>query len=100
MGFAKEWKLGPVGKFSGKALIKFSENTLRFIGIVWLITCLLLLASTGAYYFQQDWFWLIGIVAIIFSQTLVIIYWPDAKWATIMNVIISIIIICGWSGCL
>jgi hypothetical protein len=93
MGFVKEWKLGPIGKLSGKTIIPFSENTARFVGVLWLATCVLMLAATIAYYSRKDWFWIVGIAGLIVSQTLIIIYWIDAKWGTVVNLLILVVVI-------
>lgn len=93
MGFVKEWKLGPVGKLSGKTIFQFSENIARFVGVLWLAACALLLAATIAYYSRKDWFWIIGIAGLIVSQTLIIIYWQDAKWGTAVNLILLVIVL-------
>jgi hypothetical protein len=88
MGFAKEWKLGPVGRFSGKTMLHVSDNATRAIGTLWFMACVLLLISTLAYYSRKDWFWIIGVAALLVSQTLIIIYWRDAKWATVFNIVL------------
>lgn len=93
MGFAKEWDLAPDGIFSGKTLIQLSGNSSRFVGVLWLTACALLLASTFAYYTQKDWFWMIGIAGLVVSQALIILYWQDAKWGTIVNAILLLVVI-------
>jgi hypothetical protein len=93
MGFVKEWQLGPIGKLSGKTIIPFSENTSRVIGVLWLTACVLMLAATIAYYSRKDWFWIIGIAGLIVSQTLIIIYWTDAKWGTVVNLLLLVVVI-------
>jgi hypothetical protein len=93
MGFAKEWNLGPDGRFSGKTLVALSETSAKFVGTLWFIACLLLLISTISYYTQKNWFWIPATTGLILSQALIILYWQDAKWGTIVNVIILIAII-------
>lgn len=93
MGFAKEWNLGPDGRFLGKTIIHLSENTSKFAGVLWFITCMLLLVATYGYYSRKDWFWIVGIAGIVISQMLIILYWPDAKWGTIANVILLVLIV-------
>lgn len=93
MGFGKEWNLGPVGKFIGKTVILIPGNALKVIGILWFLACLLLLLSAWTYYFGKDWFWITGLTALITSQALVILYWPEAKWGTIINFFLLIIVI-------
>jgi hypothetical protein len=92
-GFTKEWDLGPDGRFAGKTIIHLSGGASRFVGVLWLITCFLLLASTFAYYYQKEWFWIIGIAGLSMSQILIVLYWPDAKWGTIVNIVLLSIIL-------
>ena len=93
MGFSGEWKLGPNGRFFGKTIIDLSENTSKLVGVLWLLTCILLLLSTFAYYSRKEWFWIVGIAGLAISQTLIVLYWPDAKWGTIVNAILVLVIL-------
>jgi hypothetical protein len=88
MGFLKEWKLSEIKELSGKTIIPLSENLSKFIGAFWLIVCLLFLASGTAYLFKKEWWWMIAVIGIILSQALIILYWQDAKFGTIANIII------------
>lgn len=93
MGFAKEWNLGPNGRFSGKTLLVLSENGAKFVGTLWFIACLLLLISTISYYTEKSWFWMPASAGLLLSQGLIILYWQDAKWGTIANIIILVAIV-------
>jgi len=93
MGFMKEWNLGPVGSLSGKTIVQFSENALRFIGLLWLFACLVLLASAVMYYMNKDWSRITATAGLVISQMLIILYWRDAKWGTLFNVILLFIIL-------
>jgi hypothetical protein len=93
VGFMKEWKLGPIGIFSGKTIVQFSESTLRFVGLVWLLACFVLLASAVTYYMDKDWYWIAATTGLIVSQTLIVLYWRDAKWGTLLNVILLCFIV-------
>jgi hypothetical protein len=93
VGFVREWNLRPIGAHSGKTLIHLSNATAKFAGLLWLFACLLILAATVGYYSRKDWFWGIGIVAIALSQILILVYWSDAKWGTVSNVILSIVVV-------
>jgi hypothetical protein len=88
MGFAKEWDLAPTGRFSGKTLFPLSKNVSKIIGILWLLTCILLIAATVAYYSAKDWFWVIAVAGLLISQALIIIYWQNAKWGTLANILV------------
>jgi len=92
MGFMREWKLGPAGRFSGKTIVQFSDHALHIIGLLWLLACILMLFSGFAYYLRIEWWWMTAAGGLIVSQTLIILYWPDAKWGTIFNVLLLFII--------
>nr|MBI1232315.1 hypothetical protein [Cytophagales bacterium] len=61
------------------------------MGIFWLITGITFLAYGGVYLSGSRYAWLLGFVAVVFSQVLVILFWQDAKFGTIPNVLILLI---------
>ena len=91
MGFAREWKLGPAGKFADKPLIHVSDNGLKMLGILWLLACVLFIAASALYYIRKDYFWTPATLGLLLSQSLIILYWHDAKWGTVVNVLILVI---------
>jgi hypothetical protein len=93
LGFVKEWNLGRVGKFTEHASIHFSHSTSKVIGTLWVVACVLLLMSAFGYFSRKDWFWIVGVAGLIISQALIIIYWQDAKWGTVINVMLLIALI-------
>jgi hypothetical protein len=63
----------------------------------WLVACLLFICCAASFYFGKVWWWLPAVIAVILSQALVIIYWKDAKWGTVANLIILIGVIVGYA---
>lgn len=59
-------------------------------GGVWLLTSSLFLVSALTFLWDKNYWWIIGLVAILLSQVLVIVYWKDAKFGTLANVILLI----------
>lgn len=98
LGFVKEWNLAPVSNLSGKTLIAITGVTAKITGTLWLIATLLLIATAVFYLMQKEWYWLPGFLAIIISQTLIIIYWQDAKYGTIANMTILAGLIIAFSA--
>ncbi|MBS1493319.1 MAG: hypothetical protein JST55_07410 [Bacteroidetes bacterium] len=90
MGFVNQWNIKKISQFTGVTLFPVSESLSKILGIVWLITALLFVIAATGFSFGKDWWSVIGIVAIIISQLLIIIYWKDAKAGTIANSIIFI----------
>ena len=98
MGFLKEWKLSTISQLSG--VISLSKNAALVAGAGWLVACLLFLITLVSYYPGKGWWWMPAVAAITVSQLLIIIYWKDAKWGTIANVIIfigAVIAIAQWN---
>jgi hypothetical protein len=87
-GFVKEWQLARINELDGKTLFPISGGLAKIMGVVWLLTCLLFLVSAGACLLRKDAWWMIAICAVIISEILIIIYWQDAKFGTIANVIV------------
>ena len=56
-------------------------------GLFWLVASILIILSTIFYAFNLSIFWLIGIMAIIVSQSLIFSRWRQARFGTIINVI-------------
>ena len=90
MGFAKAFNLAELSQLS-KAISKFS-------GLMWLSAALLFLTTLVLLVLKSDTWWMFGVAAIIISQIVIINSWSDAKWGTIANIIILILIILAFSG--
>ncbi len=88
LGFVKEWQLAQIKQLTGKTLIPLSGMLSKTVGLFWLIGGLLFIFSVAMYLVRKEWWWMIAAVAIIFSQTLIIIYWQDARFGSFVNIII------------
>ncbi|MGB3343214.1 MAG: DUF6544 family protein [Aequorivita sp.] len=75
-----------------------SQPISKPFGIIWLLTFILLAAAAFLLSVQSNYWWLIGLVGVIISQFLIVIYWSDAKFGTILNVIILISITLAYSS--
>jgi len=86
LGFLKAFKL--------VELNALSQSISKAQGVTWLITTILLIASSILLLKQQKYWWIVGLVAILVSQYLLIQQWSDAKFGTFLNVfILSTIIV-------
>lgn len=93
IGFAKEWNIGSQGELTENAFINLNGTSSRFAGTLWLITGLLFLAAAVLYLFRKEWFWMPAALALLTSQTLIIIYWQDARYGTIVNLVLLFVVI-------
>ncbi|NIA30849.1 MAG: hypothetical protein GWP06_13165, partial [Actinobacteria bacterium] len=92
LGFVKEWQLAQVSQLTGATLFPLSGNLSKVAGLLWLLAFILFVVSSSAYLLGQDIWWMVAFWALLISQILIIIYWPDAKFGTIANIIIFIVV--------
>jgi hypothetical protein len=98
LGFVKEWQISNVKQLTGKTLFEISGLMAKTVGLFWLLATLLFVVSASAYLLKQDWWWIIASVALVLSQVLIIIYWQDARFGTIANIIVLIACILAYGS--
>jgi len=74
-----------------------SQPISKTFGIIWLLTFVLFAITTALSIAQSNYWWIIGIIGVILSQFLIINYWSDAKFGTILNLIILVSTIIAYS---
>ncbi len=78
-----------VAKASGIVEVKELTHPIsKPAGVAWLVAALLLLTSALLFILGEGLWWIVGIPAVILSQTLIFQFWSDAKFGTIANVLI------------
>ncbi len=92
LGFIKAYELASIAQLT--------QSVSRPAGILWLLTTMLFIASALCFIFNYEYWWSIGITAIIISQILIIFSWSDAKYGTIVNIIILIPLIVSFMNSL
>lgn len=65
-----------------------SQPISKPFGIIWFIVFILFTTTAILFSRPYKYWWVIGILAVFLSQFLVISYWSDAKFGTILNLII------------
>jgi hypothetical protein len=85
MGFAKAFNLAE--------LSQLTQPISRVSGILWLLTAVLFFASIALLILSKNYWWILAAVAILLSQVLIAQSWADARYGTILNLIILIPVI-------
>ena len=80
--------LGFVKGFGLKEIKELTLHISKPMGVVWLTATILFLTFGLLHLSNSRYTWLIGFLAVLISQVLVIIFWKDAKFGTIPNIII------------
>lgn len=90
LGFLKAFNFAKINQLSGS----ISKQN----GFIWLIAGLLFGVSMVFFLLKNERWWLIGSIAIVISQLIIILFWQDAKYGTIANIIILIICLAGFGA--
>lgn len=75
-----------------------SQPISKSTGIFWLLIFVLFVFTIVLILIHSDYWWLSGFLALIISQALIFNYWSDAKFGTIVNIIILLATIVGYSS--
>ena len=92
--------LGFVKAFQFAEINQLTQQISKPVGVLWLLAFLILAISAIQFILDKDIWWMAAFVGIILSQILIILYWQDAKFGTIPNIIIllvAIIAFANWS---
>ena len=85
----------------GKSNSWLGENNISETqGFLWLLVSVLLIITAGLFLFKKPSWIIAAIPAIIISQTLIFLNWEEARFGSIFNLIILLVIlfsIAGWS---
>ena len=87
MGFVKAFGLAEIKELT----VPVSKPS----GIIWLATAILFLISLLFFLIKKDSWWIMGAIAIILSQILIIMTWHDARFGSLANVIVLIGVLTG-----
>lgn len=88
--------LGFLKGFQLKEIKELSLPLSKSMGLVWLVATALFVLYGALYLVNNKYAWLIGFLAVAVSQVLIILYWKDAKFGTIPNIVILIVSIMAY----
>lgn len=89
LGFLRAYDLAAI-PLSGRTLIPLSPRGSKLLGLGWLLAALLLFGAAGLSLLQPGGWWALGVVALLTSQLLIILAWPDAKAGTAINLLLLV----------
>ena len=96
VGFLKGWGIPIAKNLNVTTLITLSGNGSKTIGLLGLLCCIGLVTSCIIFLLQKDWWWTVGAISLLLSQSLIILYWHDAKYGTLVNVIILLAVLISY----
>lgn len=87
--------MGLVKSIKPDSLPALTRPVGRAAGLLWFFCALLFAGATLLREFLDMW-WMIALVGVILSQTLIITQWRDAKFGTVANLLILVAAILGY----
>lgn len=87
--------LGFIKSLNAAAISQLKQTISLPAGILWLICGLLFIISAILIYLNHLSWWIAGLTAVLISQVIILYSWSDAKYGTIANVLIFIIVVAG-----
>jgi len=68
------------------------------IGVLWLTAALLCLAAAVALFLVPRWWWVLGALAVVTSQVVIVTAWSDAMVGTIANLLLLMAVLYGFAS--
>ncbi len=88
--------LGFVKAFGLSEVKELTQTISKPYGVIWLLAFIFFVMAAIMFALNNSYWWLLGFIALVTSQILIISFWHDAKFGTILNVIILSIAIIGY----
>ena len=68
------------------------------IGALWLTAALLCLAAAVALFRSPRWWWVVGALAVVTSQAVIVTAWSDAMAGTVANLLLLVAVLYGFAA--
>jgi hypothetical protein len=85
MGFARAFRYGNISLLS--------MDISRTVGVVWLFATSLFVTAGVLLLLKKESWWMIILPAVILSQVLIVTVWGDAKFGTVINAVLFLIVV-------
>lgn len=79
--------------FAGSGIVNLLETRAGIIPTLWLLAVILFFATAMLYLLRWHGYWVVAVTAITVSQTLICLHWRDAKYGTVPNIVILLLVI-------
>lgn len=88
--------LGFVKGFGLKEVKNLTMPISKPMGLLWLAATILFILYGISYFLHNKYSWILGILVILISQFLIIIFWKAARFGTLPNIIVLVVSIISY----
>lgn len=64
-------------------------------GSLWMACAFLFIAAAGTWLSRKDWWWIPALAGLILSQYLIVCFWADARYGSLVNVVVALAVVVG-----
>lgn len=90
--------LGPAKAFHWAEVPQLRQPVAPRDGALWLAAAVLLVAASVVVALGARWWWIVALPGVVLSQRLIVGAWGDAKYGTVANVILALLILAAAGG--
>lgn len=85
--------MGFLKAFGFAQLTQLTQPISRPVGVAWGLATVAMLLASVTFITTPRWFWVVGAVALVLSQVVIVLAWKDAKFGTLPNVVLLVAVI-------
>jgi hypothetical protein len=85
-----------MAKAFGAALPLLTQPISRPLGALWLVAAVLFITAAIALFAWPRMWWVVGAAAVVVSQVVILTSWTDARYGTIANVLVLVVVVLAW----
>lgn len=67
---------------------RYSDTSRKILGVIWLSTAIIFIIALVMYLLKSSQWWFFSLIAIAMSQILIFLFWKDARFGTLANLIL------------
>ena len=90
LGFLKAFELAEINQLA--------QGISKSMGMLWILAAIFFLAAAIQFVIKHDLWWITAFIGVTLSQILIIMFWQDAKFGTIPNLIILVAVILAYAS--
>ncbi len=96
---------GAIKTFTGTSTVSVTKHSSKLLKItiyskaasIWILAALLFFVAGGLLFFNYLFWWLPGAIAVVLSQVLIVRQWKQAKYGTIINVVLLTVMVLAFA---
>ncbi|HET9058069.1 MAG TPA: hypothetical protein VFN30_14585 [Chitinophagaceae bacterium] len=89
--------IGFAQAFGYASSVHHTKDISRTTGGIWLLACILFMITVIGFFLGKYWWPVLATFAVVVSQVMIFLSWKDAKFGTVVNIIILFVAISAYT---